>query len=205
MGLSANRVFPIPIGCNWEICQPFSDGPIIYCWLIFIPMKYPKLPAYINAATEVNPITNHRELGFMKLAIPLWLGWCIQYALYGLLWLVTGIVYGIGVTSLLTQTHHIQYVWVVLLIFFPITISYPMNINEPDCWLLKQTKQTQHIQSLFPTKPHQSIVIVLWIVLFVSWLCSMISMMNSHSPTRNRNGTYWESLALIIHVYFFYY
>ena len=82
--------------------------------------------------------------------------------------------------------------------FFPITISYPMNINESDCWLLKQTKQTQHIQSLFPTKPHQSIVIVLWIVLFVSWLCSMISMMNSHSPTRNRNGTYWESLALLL-------
>lgn len=147
----------------------------------------PNIP-YINAATEVNPITNHRELGCMKLAIPLWLGWCIQYALYGLLWLVTGIVYGIGLTSLLTQTHHIQYVWVVLL-FFPITISYPMNINEPDCWLLKQTKQTQHIQSLFPTKPHQSIIIVLWIVLFVSWLCSMISMMNSHSPTRTRNGT----------------
>jgi hypothetical protein len=50
---------------------------------------------------------------------------------YGPLWLVTGIVYGIGVTSLLTQTHHICLG--SFIVFFTITISYPMNINEPDC------------------------------------------------------------------------
>ena len=134
MGLSANRVFPIPIGCNWEMPTIFRRTHHILLADIY-PHEISQTTRIYKCCYWGKPNNKPSRIGVYEIGYTPVTGMmhsiCPFMVLYG--WLL-------GLFMALALLHYwrklIIYVWVVLLCFLqlPSAIQWTSMNQIADCW-----------------------------------------------------------------------
>lgn len=134
MGLSANRVFPIPIGCNWEMPTIFRRTHHILLADIY-PREISQTTRIYKCCYWGKPNNKPSRIGVYEIGYTPVTGMmhsiCPFMVLYG--WLL-------GLFMALALLHYwrklIIYVWVVLLCFLqlPSAIQWTSMNQIADCW-----------------------------------------------------------------------